>query len=127
METVHPNSFRLVTPDTGYRLPPEERAKVYPYFDADALERLLAAVSPEVRQVMLEGFQIPKPGEVGPQEWVVPTTHIGDPELQPLVEEVWATVWERRPDLLDNDAFDYPGKEIARRRREARRQQQKPE
>lgn len=124
METVHPKTIRLVTPDSSYMLPPEERAKVRPGYDADALERLLAAVMPDARQIILEGFQVPRPGELQPGEWVTPPVHVGDPELQPLVDEVWATAWANYPHLLDDDSVVYPGKEIAKRRREAVRQRE---
>jgi hypothetical protein len=45
---------------------------------------------------------------------------MGDPALQPLLDEVWASAWERfAPDALDDDRMSYPGKEIARQRRRA--------
>lgn len=46
---------------------------------------------------------------------------MGDPALQPLLEEVWASAWEQYPELLDDDGVRYPGKEIARERAARRR------
>lgn len=113
-------TIRLDAPDPHFRLTPEERASVREGFDVDALERLLAAVEPEVRPGLLHDFQLPNPGELEPGEFVTPPTRMGDPALQPLLDEVWASAWERfAPDALDDDRMNYPGKEIARQRRRA--------
>jgi hypothetical protein len=117
-------TIRLDAPDPHFRLTPEERASVREGFDVDALERLLAAVEPEVRPGLLHDFQLPDPGELEPGEFVTPPTRMGDPALQPLLDEVWASAWERfAPDALDDDGMNYPGKEIARQRRRALREE----
>jgi len=117
-------TIRLDAPDPDFRLTPEERASVREGFDVDALERLLAAVDPEVRPGLLHDFQLPHPGELEPGEFVTPPTRMGDPALQPLLDEVWAPAWERfAPHALDEEGMNYPGKEIARQRRRALREE----
>lgn len=117
-------TIRLDEPDPHFRLTAAERASVREGFDVDALERLLAAVEPEVRPGLLGDFQLPKPGELEPGEFVTPPTRMGDPALQPLLDEVWASAWERfAPHLLDAEEMNYPGKEIARQRLRARREE----
>ena len=102
-------------------LTPEERASVRDGFDVDALERLLAAVEADARPIILHAFQPPAPGELEPGEFMTPPTRMGDPTLQPLLDEVWATAWERfAPELLDSDEMNYPGKQLAKERRAAR-------
>lgn len=123
MDQPNPATIRLDQPDPTFRLTPEERASVRPGFDVDALERLLAAVEPEVRPILLRDFQQPKPGDLKPGEFVTPPVRMGDPALQPLLDEIWAPAWERfAPDLLDDDSLHYPGKELARQRRGHRRE-----
>jgi hypothetical protein len=114
-----PQSFalRLPTPDATYKLTPAERASIRPGFDVDALERMLAAVDPQARPIILGSFQFPKPGE--------PARHmykVGDPALTPLLDEVWAPMWDHfAPDAIEREDFPYPGRELARERRAAAR------
>ena len=90
-----------------------DRAKVRPGFDADALERLLANVEPAVRPILLEPFLQPQSGE--PAENLV---RMGDPSLQPLLDEVWAPMWDLLPShAIDTETKDFPGRELARQRR----------
>jgi hypothetical protein len=110
----NPRSVRLDTPDRNFKLTPQERASIRPGFDVDALERLLAAVEAPVRPMILEGFQAVAPGEPG-----TATVRMGDPALQPLLDEVWAPMWEKYPEMLDTETKEYPGREIARQRRNA--------
>lgn len=117
MESPAARPLRLRTPDAEYRIPRSEIAKVRPGFDTAALERLLGMIQPEQRDAILADFQRPKPGEA-----VTETVFFGDPELQQVLEEVWAPVWDRVPqEVLERDQSDRPGKAIARARREARR------
>ena len=118
------NGTRLSMPDRDFKLTPEERANVRRGFDVDALERLLAAVEADVRPILLDWFRQPKRGEGEPGVWETPPTTMGDPALQPLLDEVWATAWEQYPELLDNDNVNYPGKRIAKERRAARLREQ---
>jgi len=112
-----PRTIRLEAPDQSFRLTPEERASIRPGFDVDALERLLAAIEAPVRPFLLSRFQAPPPGEA-PRIWV----KMGDAALQPLLDEVWAPVYEMHPDMIDKEPKEYPGRELARQRRDARAQ-----
>src|SRR4051812_13380522 len=49
MLTPDAQPIRLRAPDPHYHLAPEDRARVLPRFDADALERLLAMTRPDLR------------------------------------------------------------------------------
>jgi hypothetical protein len=111
------NTVRLETPDRNFKLTSEERASIRPDFDVDALERLLAAVAAPVRPMILREFQIPPRGA---QSGAL--VRMGDPVLQPLLDEVWATFWEKHTDMLDTETKAYPGMELARQRRNARAQ-----
>lgn len=113
----NPRTVRLDVPDRNFKLTPQERASIRPGFDVDALERLLAAVEAPVRPMILEGFQAVAQGEPG-----TATVRMGDPALQPLLDEVWAPMWEKYPEMLDTETKNYPGREIARQRRNARAQ-----
>lgn len=122
-QEFNPHTIRLPRPDPDFKLTPEERASVREGFDVDALERLLAAVDTHARPIILEGFRQPKRGEGEPGVWDTPPITMGDPALQPLLEEVWASAWEQYPELLDDDDVNYPGKRIARERRAARQRE----
>jgi hypothetical protein len=103
-------------PDPSFHLSEADRDRLRPGFDPDALERLLRMVRPGQRQEFLQSFQWPEEGK--PFEELV---HLGDPELQAALEEVWAPFWERLPPgELETDTSDRPGKALARARRAAR-------
>ncbi|HEX2204432.1 MAG TPA: hypothetical protein VHG91_14070 [Longimicrobium sp.] len=110
-------------PDPSYRIPPEERERLRPEFDAAALERLLARINPEHRPSVLAGFQLPKPGKRTHMEvW-----YFGDPELQSLLEEVWEPFWDTVPlELLKVDDSERPGRARAQARRIGREQKPNP-
>jgi hypothetical protein len=114
-------SIRLEAPDRNFRLTQRERERIVPGYDADALERLLAAVEAAVRPFLLSRFIVPEDGS-GRMPGVM--VLMGDPKLQPLLDEVWAPMWELYPDMLDTETKDYPGREIARERRARRLQQE---
>lgn len=104
----------LRAPDTSFRLSAEQRAGVGEGFDVDALERLLARIRPDMRQAIYLHFARVEPG-ARPRGWLV---EFNEPELQPLLEEVWATQWDDASDEeLRTRAFFYPGWEIAKERR----------
>ena len=114
MTGPRPNTVRLAAPDPGFRLNAGDRAALRPGFDADALERLLAAIEPGARPDLLRSFQMPAPGER-----VRNTVRMGDPALQPLLDEVWLPFWEAQPARLRKhypDDDQWPGLELARRR-----------
>lgn len=109
--------LRAPTPDEGFRLSPAERSRVLPDFDAAALERLLAMVKPEMRNEVLRYFQ-PRDERGEPRGHLV---QLHDPRLQAVLEEVWAPFWDNASDqALDENLYGMPGREAARRRREAR-------
>ncbi|HEU4453058.1 MAG TPA: hypothetical protein VFR81_08355 [Longimicrobium sp.] len=114
----------LRTPEMSYRLSAEDRAKVVTGFDVDALERLLRRVRPDMRVEVLRHFQAGVPGERKRGA----LTEFTEPELNPLLEEVWATMWDDAPDqALDEGWYFYPGREIAKQRREQRRRAEERE
>lgn len=109
--------LRLAVPDLTYRLAPEDRAKVSPMFDADALERLLGMVKPDARKELLIMFQLREKSD--PQGVI---TDLYDPHLQAVLEEVWAPHWEAYSDeQLEKENAPIPGRELAIRRRAERR------
>lgn len=63
MTTPEMQSLRIEVPDRDFRIGTEDRARIVPDVDADALERLLSMVRPERRAELLKAFQYPKPGE----------------------------------------------------------------
>lgn len=109
----------LDAPEEGFRLPDAERRKVRSEFDMDALERLLASIRPEMRRRVLRNFQALAPEELDVGErpgWI---TAFEDPRLTAMLEEVYQPAWDRLPDaaLDEPDAYLYPGRELARKRR----------
>jgi hypothetical protein len=108
--------LRLDAPDATFQLSPQARAELAPVFDADALERLLRQIRPDMRGEILAHFQKGKLASGGH------LVQIFDPHLQTILEEVWAPFWENAPDqALDEDWYRMPGREIARARRAAAR------
>jgi hypothetical protein len=108
--------LRLEHPDTAYRLSADDRAKLAPGFDAEALERLLRQIRPSMRSEILAHFQIPPAGQGQGQ-----LVEIHDVRLQAILEEVWAPMWDDAPDeALEEGWYRMPGLEIARQRRFAR-------
>lgn len=109
--------LRLAITETTYHLAPAERVKVRPGFDVDALERLLGRIHPDRRAEILALFQHQPPNSRKE------LTFLGDPELQAILEEVWAPFWDELPesDLEDETMAIFPGREIAKKRRDSRR------
>jgi len=106
----------LRRPEAGFRLSDAERAKVVAGFDVHALERLLGMIRPDMRIEVLRHFQ---PGEPGERRRGA-LTEFTEPALQAVLEEVWAPMWDDAPDqALEEGWYFYPGREIAKRRREA--------
>jgi hypothetical protein len=118
---VTPTPIRLASPTRGFHLTASEREKLVPGFDADALERLLARIIPERRTEILAYFQVPQDRSVRLGQLI----QIKDPELQPILEEVWAPMWDRvgaTDEDIARNTYDFPGREIAQARRAAARQ-----
>jgi hypothetical protein len=105
--------LRLEAPDTSFQLSAEDRAALMPDFDADALERLLREVRPDMRGEILAYFQGKSRGHL---------VQLFDPHLQTILEEVWAPFWADAPDeALDENWYRMPGREVAKARRAAAR------
>ncbi|HEY0019887.1 MAG TPA: hypothetical protein VGC13_26540 [Longimicrobium sp.] len=117
MTTPDMRPLRLEVPDHDFRISAEDRAKIVPDVDPDALERLLGMVRRDVRAEMLKLFQYPAPGERFAYLF-----EMAEPELQAVLEEVWAPAWyDVSDELLENGGLPHPGREIALRRRQERR------
>lgn len=122
MSTPEPLPLRLAVAERDFRLSDADRAEMMPGFDVEALERLLGMINPELRQDFLRHFQMPKNGE---RLGLLVKVH--DPELQKVLEEVWAPQWDKATDAeIDADIYGLPGREVARQRRAARARE-KPE
>ena len=118
-----PKQLRLDVPDAQYHLTPEQRARVIADYDADALERLLGMVRPDVRDELLSFFVwSDQPASIGTPSRKL--TELPDPQLQAVLEEVWAPYWDHLPaEALDREQAHLPGRDVARRRRELRQKQ----
>lgn len=117
MTTPDMRPLRMEVPDRGFRLGVEERARVVPDVDPDALERLLGMVRPDARAEMLRLFQYPAAGERFAYLF-----EFTEPELQAVLEEVWAPAWADVPDeLLESGGLPHPGREVELRRRAERK------
>lgn len=113
-----PLPLRLAIPDGTYRLSNEERGKLQEGFDAEALERLLGMVRPDMRPELLAHFQIGD--EAGPHRGRI--IQLNDPQLQQVLEEVWAPMWDDFPEeMLEVKDDPLPGRGVAKQRREAAR------
>lgn len=111
--------MRLEAPDPGFQLSPEDRAMLAPGFDVNALERLLKQIRPDLRREILSYFQVGKSGGH--------LIEIHDPDLQAVLEEVWAPFWDNVPDeALEADWYRMPGREIAKARRAEARARARP-
>ena len=118
---VTPKPLRLEVPTTDYRIDPVVRAKVFPGFDVDALDRLLSRVTPARRSEILSYFLVPDNPQENKGKGLLMV--IKDPELQAVLEEVWAPMWDHvgaTDEEIAQNTYGYPGREIARARRAAR-------
>lgn len=115
---VPPQPLRLALPDASYSLSPSDRAKLQAGFDGNALERLLRMVRPDMRREILEHFQVSD----GTGRRYGRLVQFHDAQLQPLLEEVWAPMWDEvgaTDQEIEENAYQFPGREIARGRRAA--------
>jgi hypothetical protein len=111
-----PKPLRLARPEAAYRLLPEDRARVQRGFDVDALERLLQHVRPDMRQEILAHFQV----HDAPNRNYGQLVQFHDPQLQAILEEIWAPMWNEvnaTDQQIQENAYGFPGRDIARRRR----------
>ena len=105
-------ALRAGTPATNFQLDSGERARVVPGYDVAALERLLAHVIPTRRTEILRYFQFPEDPSVS----LGLLMEIKDPRLQPLLEEVWAPMWDQvgaTDEQIAENVFGYPGRALA--------------
>jgi hypothetical protein len=88
-----------------------------PWYDADALERLLRLALPESRARYLNSFLVPdEPGQQRPL-----LVQVGHPALQAILEEVWVPFWDSYTEEgMDSYADYFPGRELAKHRRRAK-------
>lgn len=109
-------SFHLEEPDLSYRLTAEDRARVLPPYDPDALERLLQQAIPDIRPLLLEGILPERKENSSPWDHL---SRINDPVLQALLEAFWQPFWEDFPiEVLEDRSMDtYPGRLLALERR----------
>ena len=108
--------------DETFHLDAATRARIAPGFDVDALERLLRHLGPLDRPIALAYFVLPQYREYtpGPNQWWT-LKGFTDPVLNELLAEVWQPFWDTQPDEMLADAdSNYPGQELARRRRNQR-------
>jgi hypothetical protein len=118
----------LAAPDRDFRLPAADRQKVRKEFDPDALERLLGMIRPDMRRAVLRNFQALSADELEPGErpgWI---TRFTEPQLTAVLEEVYQPAWDQLPDsvLAEPGSILYPGRELARKRRDERKQAGRP-
>lgn len=114
---VPPKALRATTPAREFRLAASEREKVVPGYDVAALESLLAHITPERRTEILKYFQFPEDRSAAPLGLLMV---IKDPQLQPLLEEVWAPMWDHvaaTDEQVAENVFGYPGRALAMERR----------
>lgn len=118
MSTPEPHPLRLALADKSFRLSDADRAKLLPGFDVQALERLLGMIRPDMRQEILKSFQQREQGQR-----LGHLMGFEDPELQTVLEEVWAPMWDyvgASDAQIEANDYGYPGREIAKQRRAAR-------
>lgn len=118
MTTPEPLPLRLTHADLSYRLPDTDREKILPGFDVEAVERLLGMTRPDMRQEILQYFQ-----KRDGSKRLGHLMGFDDPELQKVLEEVWAPMWDHvgaTDAQIEANDYGFPGREIAQQRRAAR-------
>ena len=75
----------LADPDPSFRLSAGERARIFPAFDADVVERLLQYVRPDLRALTLATFFYSSPGDEGTYLLGLP---IERPEIAALLRQL---------------------------------------
>jgi hypothetical protein len=109
--------------DETFRLDAATRGRVAPGFDVDALERLLQHLDIRTRPLVLDEFLLPEHRSTppAPNEWRT-LKGFTDPVLNELLAAVWQPFWETQSDAMLADPYSqYPGQELARRRRREQR------
>lgn len=108
------------TGDPNFHLTPEQRARVRPDFDVNALERLLSMMPAAGRDTLLTFFVRRPPGQ--PQPLLV---EMNEPGLQQVLDEVYAPHYEalsdeelrRLTEMANHGGTELPGRVTVMRRR----------
>lgn len=100
---------------TTYRLSVEDRGKVAPIFDGDALEEFLQMNPPTSRASLLRSFQKqPQLANVDPDGTVSVLVRVSDPAMQRVLDRVWAPRWAHETlTELERRSPDLPGVKTA--------------
>lgn len=78
--------------DAQFRLSQEQRATVHPAYNADAVERLLSWVRPEIRSEVLESFSWSSVAALGDKVALGETTwDVEHPQIREIVKQLRAT------------------------------------
>lgn len=95
-------------------------------FDASAVEQIANRLTEEERRAFLASLggvpgEATTPRQKGaPQEVSLLVRH-SDPEIQALIEKMWAPYWEHLPpEALTDPRYQLPGRKIAAERRQLR-------
>lgn len=114
-----PVSISLNTPDESFRLDAAERANIGPMYDPDALELLLRRVQPDHRMEILAHFQIESFD--GKRRGLL--VEIFDPELDPLLDAVWAPMWQNATEEeVEADIYGLRGRATVMKQRQEMRE-----
>jgi len=108
--------------DHPFTLDAATRSRIAPQFDSDALERLLQHLEAEARPIILDYFLLPqfRSTPAQPNTWFM-LAGFTDPILNQLLAEVWQPFWDAQSqEMLDDPDSRYPGRELARQRRQRR-------
>ena len=102
-------------PDLTFRLSADQRAKLVPNIDGDAVEKLLQHVEPDGRDHFLAMFTRPEPGKN--QAFQVVGSVGGDSTMNDLLEQIYAPTWIAwGADEIEHSDSRLPGRELARTR-----------
>lgn len=114
-----PVSISLNSPDESFRLGPAERANIGRMYDPDALEHLLRRVQPNHRMEILAHFQI-EPFDGKRRGFL---DEILDPELDPLLDAVYAPLWQNATDeQVEADLYGLRGRATVMKQRQEMRE-----
>lgn len=108
--------------DRPIRLPDAQRRRIAENFDPDAVEQIANLLPAEERRHFLRSFggvpgEAPAPATREQQDFAVLVRH-SDPRIQALIEQMWAPWWDHEPAAaLDDPNYNFPGKELAKKRR----------
>jgi hypothetical protein len=97
------------------RLTAEQRSKLVPDIDVEALERFLAYVAKtdDNREAFLRMF-MQRPNQ---SFQIIGAATGGDATIKALLDEIWAPTWiEMGPDAIEHSDSPLPGRELARAR-----------